>query len=227
VAEAINNLIIVPGHAAFKDSVREVPAEPSDDEYWVLQSFQAGEPAFYIEHIKYGVELVKKDLGSVALMSGGRTRLEAGRWSEAATYAEIAKACKYWKEEEANVSLGGRIGVEIYARDSLENLQNSLYRYYQIIGKYPQRVTVVGWAFKESRFDYHRETLGIPESRFTYVGVNNPPDLNGALVGENKTLEAFRADPWAKEGSLHQKRQERNPFNETDDYGSLPPIVIG
>jgi hypothetical protein len=49
-------LIIVPGHAAFKESVTEVPAAPERDEYWVLQEFQQGEPPYYIEHIEAGVK---------------------------------------------------------------------------------------------------------------------------------------------------------------------------
>lgn len=64
-------------------------------------------------------------------------------------------------------------------------------------------------------------TLSISEDNFTYVGANNPPDLQSALAGEERTLRAFQDDPWAKKGFLQQKQHERNPFNETNTYDSL------
>lgn len=54
MADTLQQLIIVAGHAPFNDAVGEVPADPSADDYWVLQSFQHGEPPYYLEHIQKG-----------------------------------------------------------------------------------------------------------------------------------------------------------------------------
>ena len=215
----ISNLIIVPGHAAFRETIAEVPVDVTKDEHWALQSFQTGEPAFYVEHIQEGVRLLGQDPESLLLLSGGRTRPDAGAWSEAATYRAIAESHRFWESDErARAELEERVGIEPFARDSLENLQYSVARFQDLTSRYPGRITIVGWSFKQPRFDLHRETLGIPEEHFTYIGLGNPDDLDSALAGEQKTLEAFRADPWAALPPLSTKREGRNPFNQQHPY---------
>lgn len=212
----IANLIIVAGHAAFRDTVKLVPVNPQLDEYWVLQNFQSGEPPYYMEHIYKGVELLKSSPDSLLMFSGGYTRREAGHWSEASTYAAIAQSI--YKVE------GNHIALEEYACDSYENIEFSLFRFYEIMGFYPRHITVVGWGFKERRFDFHRQTLNIPNNSFTYVGYNNPIDLDGAMKWEEKTLELFMADPRGNNPPLSDKRQKRNPFNKVPPYSSCPPL---
>lgn len=222
----LDKLIVVAGHASFKDSVEIVPDDPGSDDYWVLQAFQAGEPPYYIEHIRKGVELLKKDEASLLAFSGGRTRREGGHWSEAATYQAIAEHYRFWDDEPTCNRLLARTALEQYARDSFENLQFSLYQFYRLFGKYPRYVTVVGWGFKAHRFDQHRATLGIPASKFTYVECNNPEDLTGAIKGEERTLAQFQADPTGVHSPLADKRIERNPFDEKHSYGGCPGIKI-
>jgi len=217
-------LIIIAGHAAFKDSIETVPDNPAKDKYWVLQSFQHGEPSYYIEHIRKGSELLAEDDASLLMFSGGRTRRKAGHWSEAATYQAIAEHYNYWTHDAKK--LMARTALELYARDSFQNLQFSLYEFYQLTGKYPDHVMIVGWQFKAARFDHHRATLGIPAEKFVYVGVNNPEDLEGAMKGEERALAQFQADPMGAESPLADKRAERNPFNEQHPYGVCPPIEV-
>lgn len=215
-------LIVVAGHAAFKDSLQTCPDDPDRDEHWVLQSFQHGEPPYYIEHLRKGAELAQQDDTSLLMFSGGRTRKEAGHWSEAATYQAVAEYFDYWSNTPEQVM--ARVALEEFARDSFHNLEFSLYRYYQLTGAYPQRITVVGWQFKAARFALHRAALTIPEERFTYVGVNNPTDLASALKGEERALAQFREDPMGLRSTLADKRADRNPFKETSPYDSCPPI---
>jgi len=213
----IDNLIIVPGHASFKDSVSEVPDNFRSDEHWVLQEFQKGEPPYYIEHIEAGVKLAEQDSTNLLVFSGGRTRHESEKWSEATTYEAIYRKCNF---------SGAVVELEEYARDSFENLQFSLYQFYRKIGHYPVHVTVAGWKFKQERFQLHADALGISSDKFSYVGVNNPKDLAGALKGEERTLAEFKADPFGSSGVLQDKRIERNPFNDISPYDGLPPIAI-
>lgn len=221
---SLEKLIVVAGHAAFKDDIREVPANPERDNYWVLQSFQRGEPPYYIEHIKKGAELAAEDESSLLLFSGGRTRKEAGHWSEAATYKAIAERFEYWAKSPQKIM--ARVALEEFARDSLQNLEFSLYKFYQLTGHYPRYTTVVGWQFKAERFALHRAALNIPKSAFTYVGVNNPEDIQDALKGEQRALEQFRSDPTGSHSPLVDKRNERNPFDESSPYDGCPLISI-
>jgi hypothetical protein len=215
----IDKLVIVPGHAPFRNSVEELPNDFREDRHWVLQEFQKGEPPYYVEHIEAGVKLAEQDDTSLLMFSGGRTRRESERWSEAATYKAVFDKLR-------PASSGKNVELEEFARDSFENLKFSLYQFYRKIGRYPIYITVVGWKFKEDRFQLHADTLGIPADRFRYVGVNRPEDLTGAVKGEEKALADFKADPFGSNGALQNKRMERNSFNDKHPYDDFPPITI-
>ena len=73
-------------------------------------------------------------------------------------------------------------------------------------------MSVVSWGFKATRFGLHREALRWPASRFTFVGIGEPADLEGARAGESQTIEAFRRDPYGTGADLGGKRAQRNPF---------------
>ena len=216
----IDKLILVPGHAPFKDSVVEVPNDFREDKYWVLQEFQTGEPVYYCEHIEAGAKLAARDSASLLLFSGGRTRQESERWSEAATYKAIY-------DKLGLDTFGVNVELEEYARDSFENLEFSLYQFYRRIGRYPIHVTIAGWKFKADRFLLHAKALGIPSDKVEYVGVNNPENLAGALIGEERVLAEFAADPFGGNAVLSGKRLDRNPFSDVHPYEKLPPIVVG
>lgn len=225
-------VLIIPGHATFKASAdpTRILFDPVREDHWLLQSFQHGEVPYYIEHIQRGIEIAKHNPQTYIIFSGGRTREGCGNWSEAATYATIAKHYGYWQADTtARNSLATRIFTENYARDSFENLQYSLRYLQQLTGKQPTNVTVVGWEFKRQRFEFHAQTLGIPADRFSYIGCNNPPAtaLSIAEKGEAATVALFKQDPRGESGVLAQKRQARNPYHDRApyDYPSLPVMI--
>ena len=66
------------------------------------------------------------------------------------------------------------------ARDSLENLAFGLCRFFELTGRYPDFVVVVGYDFKQRRFrDLHRTALRLPAEAFRYEGT---PALNAAAL---------------------------------------------
>lgn len=209
----MDELIVVAGHAVY---TAENFSRPEADESWFLEPFQKGEPPFYIEHIRRGVELAADRPAALLIFSGGQTRREAGPKSEAQGYWALADHFRWW-------GAGGvkpRATTEEFARDSFENLLFSLCRFRECAGRYPASVTVVSWEFKRRRFDLHRETIGFPADRFQFAGANNPPDLDAALRGEEgSALAPFRADPWGAGRVLAAKREKRNPFRRRHGYG--------
>jgi hypothetical protein len=59
-----------------------------------------------------------------------------------------------------------RVVSEEFARDSYENLLFSLCRFFEMTGQYPEKLTVVGFGFKEKRFtDLHRKAIRFPKER--------------------------------------------------------------
>lgn len=203
-------LTIVPGHA-----ICLAPQSPdlTADDAWALQSYQRGEGGCYLAHIEAGARLAAESAGRWLIFSGGRTHPAHPALSEAQSYWQVAQARAWWQRPD----VAGRALTEDYARDSYENLRFSLHRFHDALGAWPDRVYVVGWRFKERRFQLHAAALGWPRERLRYIGVNNPPDLAAAEAGEAQALQAFLSDPRGTGGQLAAKRAARNPF------GDAPP----
>jgi hypothetical protein len=219
------HLIIVPGHACFRKSVKSVPQNPSSDDPWILLPFQKGEPAYYVAHIKKGIQLLQKDNDACLLFSGGRTREGSGGWSESSSYLAVARHYHFWVKQSASVkTLISRIGCETYAADSFQNLLFSLLHYCHQFQTPPEHISVVGWRFKTKRFDFHRQTLGIPKEQFSYIGCRNPINLAEARQNEAIACSQFKADPWGSHSLLFDKRRSRNPRH--DRYPELDSLSL-
>jgi len=214
---SLTDVIIVPGHAVVRlDRLHDIER----DDAWVLQPYQAGEARLYIEHVRAGVEQAHGAASSLLVFSGGATRVEAGPISEAQSYLAVAQRFAWWGRPD----VASRTVTERYARDSFENLLFGICRFRECRGHLPRRVTVVGWAFKRRRFEMHREAIGFPRERFTYMGVGDPPDREAALHGELRlAIEPFSRDPFGVRSPLADKRNARNPFGARHDYAQTCP----
>jgi hypothetical protein len=217
--EVLDKLILVAGHAVY---IGDSLDPPERDEHWVLKGFQKGEPPQYIEHVRFGVELAISKPNSLLVFSGGQTRSEAGPRSEGQSYWVLADHFLWW----GNADVRSRATTEEFARDSLENFLFGIARFRESTGHYPESIEIVGWKFKSARFDLHRRAVRWPDGdRFTYHGVNNPPDLDTSRSGEAKVLAAFTADPFGTETDLLEKRSRRNPFLRQHPYTTSCPEI--
>jgi len=219
-SKQLQNLILVAGHAVY---VGHDFLHPEQDRNWFLQSFQRGEPPFYIEHIRAGIDVASRDPSSLLVFSGGQTRREAGPRSEAQSYWNLADYFRWWSLPEVS----RRATTEEFARDSFENLLFAICRFKECAGRYPHMIRVVSWAFKEERFGLHRDALRFPQSRFKFHGANQPEDLAGAQQGEIKAITAFQTDPYGTGDDLGQKRADRNPFYRVNPYPLSCPELEG
>lgn len=152
--DSVSNLVLVCGHAIFRGA-RDIQG-CLEDANWILQSFQAGEPPFYVGHLERGVRLASEDPRALLVISGGQTRQvdETDRswqspWSEAQSYVEIGRLHRWWGDEE---KLRGRVTTEEFARDSLENVMLALARFWECTGRFPEKISVVSWEFKADRY---------------------------------------------------------------------------
>lgn len=204
-----SNAIIVAGHAICAN-----PADPWAESNWTLLPFQRGEVPCYIGHIEAGVRAAAADPDSLLLFSGGYSRAEAGPRSEAASYFWVADHLGWFGHPEVRA----RALTEEFARDSFENLLYSICRVKEYTGHYPAHVTCVSWRFKSDRFHLHRESIRWPAARFTYNGVNDPPDLPQAIDAETRNRAAYVADPYSSSPAFRAKRDARNPFRRTPGY---------
>jgi hypothetical protein len=122
-----------------------------------------------------------------------------------------------------------RATTEAFALDSYENLLFSIARFKETVGRYPSRVTVVGFAVKEARFrELHRKTIGFPLDRFDYVGIDQDGDLEAFRRGELEYgYRPFVRDPTGCRSPLASKRVGRNVGRRWPSYHSSAPEMRG
>lgn len=225
--EKLNHAIIVPGHAVMRRSKQF--GALYDEEAWYLLPYQKGVgfPQIIASHIRTAVDLMKKDDESCLIMSGGQTRKDVGPISEAVSYYYLAEDQKWITQQDAS-----RVFLEEYARDSFENLLFSVSRFREVTGRYPSKITVVGFDFKDRRFsDLHRRAIGFPESNFTYIGLRPLHKLFDhvkASEGEKLAYDAFVNDMYGcNSPDLVTKRTIRNPYFRTIPYSMVCPEIKG
>lgn len=193
-----------------------------EDSSWALEPFQRGEPRVFVEHIRRGVELAHADPRALLVFSGGMTRRDAGRLSEAEGYLRIARHLSWWSMG----GVGDRAASETFARDSFENLLFSICRFREVTGGYPEAIAAVSWAFKRARFELHARALRY--ERFTFEAVGQPDDLDAAIEGERtRGIGPFSEDPYGRGDLLSRKRRERDPFGSRPPYGTTCPEIAG
>lgn len=87
---------------------------------------------------------------------------------------------------------GVRMTTENFALDSYQNLLFSIARFREYTGSYPERITVVGYGMKKSRFEeLHAKAVRWPvknfvrgQKRFHYVGIDDAGDTKPEYEGE-------------------------------------------
>jgi hypothetical protein len=115
--------------------------------------------------------------------------------TEAESYARLAIAASILSpvpstsstSPAASLSNQTEYTTESFALDSFQNLLFALARFREYTGRYPIRITVVGYSFKQRRFEeLHRTALRWPTDKFTYIGIGLPDaaDEAQAAVGE-------------------------------------------
>lgn len=125
-----------------------------------------------------------------------------------------------------------RATVEEYASDSFENILFSVCRFKEVTGRYPERITLVGFSFKERRFlNLHFRAIKFPAARVTYIGID-PSKSSGFNLKRMRYWEhrasyvEFQNDPYGcNSKTLQQKRKSRNPFSRYNPYELSCPEI--
>lgn len=210
--------VIVAGHAVLRRF-----SGVGKDSAWHLFDFQRGEPPLYIGHIQRGVEVAAADPEALLIFSGGQSRAAAGPLSEGFSYWWIAEHKNWFGAPAVRV----RAVTEEFARDSFENLLFGICRFREYTGRYPARITLVGWEFKRRRFAMHRDAIGFPARHYRYAGPNNPKDLAQALASEKKARRKYELDPYSSGEEFRRKRDERDPYHRRNGYRLSCPELAG
>ena len=196
----------------------------TDESVWFLLDYQKGRglPQAIVAHIQAGIDEAHKDKESLLMFSGGETRATTGPLTEGSSYFRVADAMNLWPPDS---TVRARTVTEEFATDSFENLMFSICRFREVTGRYPSKITVVSFTFKQKRFEtMHAPALGWPASRFQYIGVDPPSstgfDLQESTKGElENAARPFESDPYGCHSEvLQEKRRSRNPFSRTPPY---------
>ncbi|TPX36676.1 hypothetical protein SmJEL517_g01196 [Synchytrium microbalum] len=219
---SLDHLVMVPCHAVYIGSNL---SDSANENNWYLEQHQKGQVDVYLSHIRQGIQMLREE-GTILVFSGGQTRLPAGHRSEASSYWLVADSMLWFGFNETLPDLPNRVTTEEFAKDSFENLLFSICRFREFTGRYPRRITVVGFEFKRRRFEsLHRRAIQFPMSQFDYKGFDPP----GTLLEESELVHAvrpFEKDPYGcHQGSLLDKKIGRNPFNRYPPYEKSCPEI--
>ncbi|CAE6481606.1 unnamed protein product [Rhizoctonia solani] len=219
----LDHLIMVPGHAIWKGGD---PEEHEKDSEWVLDVAQAGRgnPKAFYAHIAKGAELALADKNSLLIFSGGQTR-KPTHLTEAQSYLSLALSSKLLPVTPSDTFL--RATTEDFALDSYQNLVFSVARFKERTGRYPNRITVVGFGVKKQRFEkLHARAIRWPVNSFSYVGVDvaDQVDLEIAEDGEHKNgFIPYMRDLYGCHDFLAAKRRSRNTAARFHPYHNSAP----
>ncbi|CCG84367.1 protein of unknown function [Taphrina deformans PYCC 5710] len=214
-----NHLIMVAGHAVWLGGQGY-----QNDSDWFLESRQSGQGSTLAEHVRYGAQLANKTPQSLLIFSGGNTREFAGARTESQSYAELLE---FMARTDSTLATA-HVTTEEFARDSFENLLFSIARFYEIVGRYPQAITVIGFQFKKQRFrDVHRKALGFSVDKFTYHGIDPPGlDRTTSNVEIENTRSAWEKDLYGCQNeNLLAKKKSRNPYRRRHGYELSNPAI--
>ncbi|KAI8975848.1 hypothetical protein BD414DRAFT_467549 [Trametes punicea] len=231
VLEDIDHLIMVPGHAIWKGTSLEARF---DEDQWVFEPYQrgGGRIAAFIKHIFAAAELARQDEHSLLVFSGGQTRASSTT-TEAESYMRLAHISDLLPTASPSSSRSPaplRATTEDFALDSYQNLLFSIARFHEYTGRYPARITIVGYEMKRRRFtELHRAALRWPETRFEYIGIDADGDAEaqGGASAQQGELQngylPYTQDTYGCHGTLLDKRRARNLFLRFHSYYSSSP----
>ena len=125
------------------------------------------------------------------------------------------------------------IFVEEFARDSYENLLFAVARFYEITGKYPKKITIVGFEYKRERFErVHRRAIRFPKADFHYVGIDYVEAAAAAgvavppLVSDEVMAALAAGPPTVAEASTAAATATTN-INAQVALAPPPPPLVG
>jgi len=167
-----------------------------------------------------------QDEHSLLVFSGGQTR-PGSTTTEAESYLRLALSSALLPpSSSANSGTPFlRATTEDHALDSYQNLLFSIARFHEVTGRWPRRITVVGYEMKRRRFEeLHREAVRWPKSRFTYFGVDAVGDGKSAQDGELANgYKPYTQDLYGCHSMLLAKRRGRNAFSRFHSYYTSSP----
>lgn len=181
---------------------------PDDDGSWLTPYQYPGQARLLREHIQRGVEIAA-ETAALWIATGADTNPETAL-TEADSMIAVARDCSWWGHQQVSVSTR----AERHARDSMGNLALATGVFLAETGRYPKRLFITGFKFKEKRFIRHAQDLGLTgRTEVIYVGVNDPPDdvLRLSRQGERKKYLALKSDPYLRSEEFRAQRADRNP----------------
>lgn len=165
-----------------------------------------------MQHISAGSTYLR-DPSTLLVFSGGKTKPDSDL-AEGFSYGQILLHEKTLHSPGIREAiLQKRVAAECWATDSYQNLLFSIIYFWEKVGSWPQRVTVITHAFKQDRFlEAHCDAIRWPRDRIRVQGINPPftqQELHEVSQFEAKCKTQFELDPYGAREPLAGKRKQR------------------
>jgi len=175
------------------------------------------EDRLYETHVRDAFRIRAAYDYQVLVLSGGRSRPHLG---PAVSNSE-AEGMREYALEAGLMRAGDPVLLELYGRDSFENLFFALLRFHQEFGEWPSRVGTVSWKFKALRFYLIACGLRLADGRFRFFGSGDP-------AGQ-QAVESFAAASAQYDAMIVRGDQIVDPLHRdaqwfgTKRLGRMPP----
>ncbi len=162
-----NGLLMLAGHAIYQDG------------RW--HGGHQNEDRLYETHVRDAFRILAEEGYQALVLSGGRSRPHL----QPAITSSEAQGMRDYALESGLMRPADPVLLELWGRDSFENLFFSILCFYRRFGEWPSRVGAVSWKFKALRFYLIACGLRLAEGRFRFYGSGDPASQDA--------VEAFAA----------------------------------
>lgn len=212
-----NGLLILGCHAIFQELAGTTRVWHGGFQY-------RGEDPLLEQQAREAFRIADRNGYAMLCASGGRTRPALPEVRNGLVTNSEGRGILQFARREG-LQCGCELAAEEWARDSFENVFFSLLLFFRRFGRWPTRVGVVSFGFKQIRFSLTATALRLPA--FDFYGIGNLPAdvLPNSIIGEYAYLAKVIQigddgprpfDPLHRSSIFRTKRHSRTPA----EYGS-------
>ena len=206
-----SGVLILAGHAIYENGL-----------WYGIRN--EGDAQVYENHIHEAFTIADKEGYTALSLSGGHSRNRFESVKIGGVSNSEAKGMSDYALHNGLYLQSSRLILEAWARDSFENVFFSVLAFYRCFNKWPERIGIVSWSYKNKRFEtIVKEGLGFKDFKFYGSGNLRFEDAKAAIGAEKRNND--RKDPLQRTIDFLDKRIQRTPNGDNEAYISAVKAI--